>query len=69
MWKEIQTGGEMKHKFWTVRVNMAAGNFYVYHKIKSFSKFDAENQAIKLNHEESKNAKIESAYAWTVAQS
>lgn len=55
----------MKYKLWTVRVNMEAGNFYIYDKVKSLSKFDAENQAIKLNREESKNAKIEGAYAWT----
>lgn len=55
----------MKAKYWTVRVEMVAGNFYIYDKIKAFSKFDAEKQAMNLNHTESKNAKIHTAYAWT----
>lgn len=42
----------MKAKYWTVRVEMVAGNFYIYDKIKAFSKFDAEKQAMNLNHVE-----------------
>ena len=55
----------MKKKLWTVRVEMNAGNFYIYHDINSFSKTDAENQAIRLNHVESRGAKVSGAFAWS----